>query len=256
VWRFFGSQEYTRRIIRSNNLTLDTLEELMLDPKTGARAKVFRFENRMTNNCVQECIMGCSKRPSRLAKSILVAPSVRQSSKAKRARTEAAHGDNHSVAAAAAASTPSVLITEDDVGNQACHVVSFASTTLYPAQPRETSTEFEGSFVQGAVTWSENGGCRLVVVLSYPNEYRFNGTTRLDENHVAFSPSGNVTIWLARLVEHAAQQFVTFVLEETLRRQGRDAQTADPNAVARVSELSSAASKFLQSLARPSSAPR
>jgi len=203
--------------------------------------------------------------------------------------------DDAAAAAAAAAATstspttapPALLATSsahcmkmkvDDVGDVDCLVVAFASTSLYPAVPRENSVPFEGQFVQGATVWTENEGCRVVVVLcwfpffllvgcrttiilltmnatqrlAYPNEYRFNGTMRLNETHVAFTASGNTTLWLTRLVEHAVSEFVTFLAEETLHRQGHDVGEKDES-VARVSELTPAASQFLKSLARPSS---
>jgi hypothetical protein len=259
VWRLFSSREHARRIIRSDALELETIEDVVLDPKTGARAKVVRFENKLTNveGGFQETIMGCGKRRSTLARSTLAPPKVPRKG-AKRAKTDGA------ASAAASATTtsgkPAKLVVED-WGDQDCSVVSVSSTMLYPMPARDKCLPISGQFVQGAIMWTEKDGVRLAMALSYPNEYRFNGTTRLDENHIAFTPSGNVSMWLTRLVEHAASQFVSFMLEETLHRQGRNAQLAPDSqggnaeaSVVRVSELSSAAAKFLQRLARPASA--
>jgi len=78
LWRVFGSQEYSRRITSSECLNIETVDEMVLDPRTGARAKVIRFDNKLKEpeGHLQEAVFGCSRRRRTLAKSTLATPRV------------------------------------------------------------------------------------------------------------------------------------------------------------------------------------
>jgi hypothetical protein len=239
VWRLFCSEEHSRVMIRSDQMKFETLHE-SCDPKSGDRVKLYTLKNPIRGTeKVQQIKLMCRRTRRHVARSTLTIPHISRSRKsgsgnpAKRARSD------------------------DDVGNVDAHVVSQSSTKLFPVPYLANSEEIQGQMIRGAFAWQEPEGSRIVAVISYPADYLYNGQHRLSGNATyAFNEAGNVTKWFAKLVEHAAGQFIQYMLEETLHRRGRgvtlapdSASSAEEEEEIRVVEMPAEASEFLKGLA-------
>jgi len=239
VWRLFCSEEHSRLMTRcDNDMKFDTIHEAC-DPKTGDRLKLFTLQNPVvvTGKVQQLKLMG--RRTKReVARSTLTLPRI------SRSRKSNGHASKRSR-------------TDDVAGNVEAYVVSQSSTKLFSAPYVPNVEEIHGQMIRGAFVWQEPEGSRIVCVISYPAEYLYNGQHKLSGNATyAFNEAGNVTKWFAKLVEHAAGQFIQFMLEETLHRRGRgvplipdSSSSTEEEEEIRVAEIPVEATEFLRNLA-------
>ena len=229
---------------RCDQMMFKTIHE-SCDPKSGDRVKLFTLHNPLKDSDkVQQLKLMCRRTKRQVARSTLTIPRIIRSRKSNNN-----NDSHHSVKRAR---------SEDDIGNVDAYVVSQSSTRLFPIPYVPNTEEVQGQMIRGAFVWQEAEGTRIVCVVCYPADYLYNGQHRLTGNATyAFNEAGNVTKWFAKLVEHAAGQFIQYMLEETLHRRGRgvllmpeSASSADDEEEEiRVAEIPAEASEFLKGLA-------
>jgi hypothetical protein len=238
MWRLFSSEEHSRAMTRCDRMSFETIHEAC-DAKTGDRSKLFLMKNPIQgSDRVQQIRLTCRRTRRQVARSTLTIPRLgrarRNGESTKRMRCD------------------------EEPGNVDAFVVSQSSTKLFPVPFDLNTKEIQGHMIRGAYAWQEGEGSRIVVVISYPSEFLYNGQHVLSGNATyAFNNTGNVTKWFARLVEHAAGQFIQYMVEEVLHRRGRGVTLVPDSAssgeeeeeIVRVVEIPKEATEFLKGLA-------
>lgn len=200
TWRMFCSEEHARRITRSDSVVLEVLEDTC-DTRSGERVKVLKFQNRFKDSKnVQQAALVCCKRRRTLSKSTLVAPQVKIEQ-----TSSVDEGDYVSPLSSSSSLNSSsnnnkkvsvdrmLKLTPDDVGTCECIVASTSSTKLYPIAKGDNVIDVEGKMLQGSICWEENGGTRVVVLISYPADFRYDGFINIQQGGLAFTQNGSVS---------------------------------------------------------------
>uniref|UniRef100_A0A7S2RHX7 BZIP domain-containing protein n=1 Tax=Mucochytrium quahogii TaxID=96639 RepID=A0A7S2RHX7_9STRA len=166
MWNSFSNTDIQQRLYRVQNIELTQLADDMPDKDTKMVYYREKLEPPLKD---QDWVVLCSRRSRELAKSTLSLPPA--------AGKEQAEGNEQTQSGFfgkffSSDGEPSTKRMKQEVGKAMAQVLAM-STTQHSAAPQfDNANRITSMFVQGAVTWDVNGDARLVVVFSFPEDFK------------------------------------------------------------------------------------